>query len=78
MIEKPNNAEEAIIIVREAIKCIRGRREIAEWHHGNTHGLISAFLLVGLLEKGHIRRLNIEADDAMERVTMPHPPKLDI
>ena len=78
MIEKPNNAEETMIIVREAIKFIRGNKEFAKWHHANVHGLISAFSIVGLLDKAHIKRLNIEADDALEKVTLAHFPKQDI
>lgn len=78
MVEKPNNAEDAIIIVREAIKCIRGSKDIAEWHHGNAHGLISAFSLVGLFERAHVKKMNIEADDALEKITLAHFPKPDI
>ncbi|BAW20870.1 MULTISPECIES: hypothetical protein [Pseudomonas] len=78
MVKKPNNAEETMIIVREAIRYIRGHKDTATWHHANVHGLISAFSIVGLLERAHIKRLNIEADDALERITLAHFPKPDI
>lgn len=78
MLEKPNNAEDAMIIVREAIKCIHGRKDIAKWHHGNAHGLIIAFSLVGIFDRAHIKKVNIEADDALEKITLAHLPKPDI
>lgn len=78
MVTKIATPADANTAVRDAIKCIRGRREIAEWHHGHVNGMISAFSLVGLLEKQNIKKLNTEADDALEKVTHANLPKLDI
>lgn len=78
MLKPPSNADEAMATVREAIKCIAGRRESASWHHGHVNGMISAFSIVGLFERNHIRTMNNEADEALEKLTHPHLFKEDI
>lgn len=78
MQKPPRSADEAMVVTREAIRSIGGRRENANWHHGHVNGLISAFALVGLFEQKHIRAMNCEADEALERVTHAHIPKQDI
>ncbi|MCO7626431.1 hypothetical protein NJC08_08400 [Pseudomonas fluorescens] len=74
----PSNADEAMALVREAIKSITGRRDDANWHHGHVNGMISAFSLMGLFEKTHIRAMNVAADDALELITHASLPKQDI
>ncbi|MBA6043572.1 hypothetical protein [Pseudomonas lactis] len=78
MLKQPRNADEAMVVTRNAIKSIVGRRENAKWHHGHVNGLISAFALVGLFEQKHIRTMNCEADEALERVTHADIPRQDI
>jgi len=74
----PSNADEAMAFVRAAIKSITGRKDTANWHHGHVNGMISAFSLMGLFEKTHIRALNVEADDALELITHANLSKQDI
>lgn len=78
MQKQPRSADEAMVVTREAIRCIVGRRENANWHHGHVNGLISAFALVGLFEQKHIRAMNYEADEALEKVTHADIPRQDI
>jgi hypothetical protein len=77
MLNSPINVEEALTAVSESIKYIVGTRENASWHHGHVNGMISAFTLMGVFEKKHVRMMNVAADEALEKITT-HIPKEDI